>query len=191
MSLIQRMKKNNPNPKSDEKLLSWYVIYTKPRQEFIAFDNLKNQGFRVYLPRYKKFKKASKNAASNSPTLVREAMFPRYLFLQTKSPEQSLSKVNHTRGVSGIIRFGPKLATIPQALIDEVQAVEKTREDASIDDIKQLKPGTHVRLNEHSPFEHLEGLVESSSSKRVTVLLKTLGSLQKVTTHAAHVDIVK
>lgn len=94
MSLIQRMKKNNPNPKSDEKLLSWYVIYTKTRQEFIAFDNLKNQGFRVYLPRYKKFKKASQNAVSNSPTLVREAMFPRYLFLQTKSPEQSLSKVN-------------------------------------------------------------------------------------------------
>jgi transcriptional antiterminator RfaH len=37
----------------------WFVAYTKPRAEDIARVNLMQQGFEVYLPLYKKFKKRS------------------------------------------------------------------------------------------------------------------------------------
>ena len=33
---------------------SWYVVYTHPREEALAEENLKRQGFEVYWPRYKK-----------------------------------------------------------------------------------------------------------------------------------------
>ena len=42
----------------DEQGLSrWYLAYTKPKQESVAQFNLEQQGFEVYLPLFKKFKK--------------------------------------------------------------------------------------------------------------------------------------
>jgi transcriptional antiterminator RfaH len=34
--------------------MDWYVVHTKPKQEFRAQENLQNQGFETYLPTIKK-----------------------------------------------------------------------------------------------------------------------------------------
>ena len=63
-------------------LADWYVGFTKPRQEAVARDNLMRQGFEVYLPKYKVFKRGQRSE-------VFEPMFPRYLMLSPENPERS------------------------------------------------------------------------------------------------------
>lgn len=185
------MSKNHITSQAEDKQLHWYLVYTKPRQESVALENLERQNFNVYLPRYKKLKKPTKTSLTQDISVVREPLFARYLFVQPTHPEQSLSTVQYTRGVVCMVRFGTHLASVPQQLIEDIRAFEQTREEASIDEISPLKPGTRVRLNQYSGLEHLEGLVQSSSAKRVTILMEIMGGLQKITTKPAHLDVIK
>ena len=184
------MSKKSITSHEPEKHLLWYLVYTKPRLEFIAQENLERQGFNVYLPLYKIIKKPTKNSLNKEINVVREPMFPRYLFVQAKHREQSLSTIQYTRGVLFIVRFGQNLASLPQKLIDDIKTFEKVREDTNIEDMTPFKPGTRVRLNQHSGLEHLEGLVQTSSTNRVTILLEIMGGLQKVTTKPSYIDII-
>jgi transcriptional antiterminator RfaH len=81
--------------------MSWYVIYTKPREELRAKENLENQGFEVYLPtcRVEKVK-------NSKLLIVSEPLFPRYLFVQLNLEHSNWFPIRSTKGVSKIIRFG-------------------------------------------------------------------------------------
>ena len=66
----------------DEQGLSrWYLAYTKPKQESVAQFNLEQQGFEVYLPLFKKFKKTEQG-----PVALFEPMFPRYILFRPSRP---------------------------------------------------------------------------------------------------------
>lgn len=151
-------------------LQRWYLAYTKPRQEDIAKRNLDQQGFETYLPLYKKFKKTEQG-----PVSVFEPMFPRYLFFKPGRPEQSISTVRSTKGVTTLVRFGFEPAVIDDELLRRIRQIEEDRDHATLLELSQLKPGQTVRL-QHTALKGVEGLVQSVSSKRVAVLLEILGS---------------
>ncbi len=148
----------------------WYLAYTKPRQEEIARLNLDNQGFQTYLPLYKKFKKTEQG-----PVSVFEPMFARYLFFKPGRPEQSISTVRSTKGVTTLVRFGFEPAVIDEELLRRIRQIEQDRDHATLLELSRLKPGQTVRL-QHTALQGVEGLVQSVSSKRVAVLLEILGS---------------
>ena len=86
---------------------TWYLAYTKPRQERLAQLNLDQQAFETYLPL---FKTLSKNVApTHVQTLeVFEPMFARYIFFRPSSARQSIATARSTRGLSSIVSFGSK-----------------------------------------------------------------------------------
>ena len=147
----------------------WYLAYTKPRQEEIARVNLDHQGFVTYLPLYKKFKKTEQG-----PISVFEPMFPRYIFFRPGKAGQSISVVRSTKGVTTIVRFGFEPAVVDDALLDRIRQLGQERNQATLQEISQLKAGQAVRLK-HTALGGVEGLVQSVSSKRVAVLLEILG----------------
>lgn len=57
--------------------MKWYVIHTKVREEFRALENLKNQGFEVFLPTCQVQKKSQ-----GTIKLATEPLFSRYLFIR-------------------------------------------------------------------------------------------------------------
>lgn len=168
----------------------WYVAYTKPRQEEYALSNLLQQDFNAYLPRYKKLKKPAKNALDQEILVVHEPMFPRYIFLQQTRKEQAINKAQHTRGIVTLVRFGIELATMPCSLIAAIREFEQHRNQACFDDITPLKPGTKVKLNHNTPLQGLEGLVQTSSAKRVVVLLEILGRPKTIKVEPNQLDII-
>ena len=90
----------------------WFLIYTKPRQEERAKENLENQGFETFLPMiaYEKIKQ---------PKLYSlKPMFPRYLFTQFNAEKNNWVHVKSTRGVSHVITFGDKLTEVPDSVVD-------------------------------------------------------------------------
>ena len=153
----------------DTATTDWYLAYTKPRQEEIARVNLDQQGFESYLPLYKKFKKTEQG-----PVSVFEPMFPRYIFFRPGKPGQSISVVRSTKGITTIVRFGFEPAVIGEELLRRIRQLEEDRNQATLLELSNLKPGQTVRLK-HSALGGVEGLIQSVSSKRVAVLLEILG----------------
>lgn len=180
---------NPAQPEHETARFPWYVAYTKPRQEEFALSHLLQQDFNAYLPRYKKLKKPAKNAICQEMQVVHEPMFPRYIFLQQTRQEQSISKAQNTRGIVTLVRFGVELATMPAHLIAAIQEFEQQRNQASFNDISPLKPGTKVTLNQNTPLQGLEGLVQTASSKRVVVLLEILGRPKTIKLEPNQLDI--
>ena len=148
---------------------TWYLAYTKPRQEEIARFNLDQQGFESYLPLYKKFKKTELG-----PVSIFEPMFPRYIFFRPGKVGQSISSVRSTKGITTIVRFGFEPAVIDEELLRRIRQLEEDRNHATLQDISNLKAGQAVRLK-HTALGGVEGLIQSVSSKRVAVLLEILG----------------
>ena len=147
----------------------WYLAYTKPRLESVAQFNLAQQGFEAYLPLFKKFKKTEQG-----PVALFEPMFPRYILFRPVRVEQSISVVRSTKGVSNIVRFGFDPALLHDDVVNKIRQMAKDREQATIEELNQLKVGQAVRLK-HTALGAIEGLVHNVSSKRVAVLLEILG----------------
>lgn len=154
----------------------WYVVHTKPRLEQAAQEQLQRQGFEVYLPLFRVFRKRPR---AEKPLLRHEAMFPRYLFLRPTRPTQSLSVVRSTLGVTRLVTFGTQPATLVDAAVQAIRRAEAARETAPLDAISPYKPGMPVRLLDPA-LAGLQALVQSVSRDRVTLLLDILGRPQSV-----------
>lgn len=152
----------------------WYLVYTEPRRETVARQQLDRQGYETYLPLYGRI----------------EPMFPRYLFFRPSSSSQSIAPVRSTRGVQAVVRFGSVYARVGQELIDAIREQEARNAHASRDGVRP-QPGQRVRVQSDVPvFAGLEGLVHSSAERRVVVLMEILGRQTPVRLQAENLDVI-
>jgi transcriptional antiterminator RfaH len=154
---------------------SWFAVYAKPRQERIALEHLQRQGFHCFLPlAINPYQKRS----AKKPRI--EPLFPRYLFLNAVPDQQSLGPVRSTRGVSSLVRFGTKLAIVPEPVINMIN----NRCDKETGLVK-LEPvpvniGDKVRVFD-GPLAGLEGIFrERKGPNRALLLMKLLGTQSTV-----------
>jgi transcriptional antiterminator RfaH len=176
------------------------VAYTRPRQEHIAELNLSRQAFEIYLPLFKKLKKAPAAAAAgaamhehgadaNDTVLAAyEPMFPRYLFFRPSNPKQSIAAARSSRGVSSLVAFGSELACVSPEVVRVIRALEEQRNKAQLHAISPFQPGTRVRLR-NSALNGLEGLVHTVSAKRVFVLMELLGQQQMIGAEHGQIEL--
>lgn len=146
---------------------SWYVVFTKPRQEAKAEVQLRRQGFEIYCPAYPRIKPGASEVST-------EPMFPRYLFLRPGRPDQSLAAVRSTLGVSNLVRFGLEPARVKADVVERIHALETRQLAEPMSALYPHQPGDQVRI-ETGPLAGLEGVVESVAEKRVMVLMRFLG----------------
>jgi transcriptional antiterminator RfaH len=163
--------------------LPWFLVYTRPRMEHSAQDNLLRQGFEVYLPL---FKVMASTADGLRPAF--EPMFPRYLLVRPSHAGQSLSTVRSTRGVHSLVHFGIEPARVPLETVQGIRALEARRSELTPEEISPLQPGRRVRVK-GAALHGLEGLVQSVARRRVTFLLEILGRNKLVTVDADQVEL--
>ena len=152
----------------------WYVVYTQPKSETLAADNLERQGFETYLPRYKTFKKSTDSLAAKD-----EPMFPRYVFFRPGNARQSITSARSTRGVSFVLSFGFQAAIVKVDQLKSIKAFEQQRNQSDVAQTSPFQPGIKVRMAGMN-LQGLQGLVTSVSSQRVKVLLDFLGKSHEV-----------
>ncbi len=87
--------------------MKWHVIHTKVREEFRASENLKAQGFEVFLPTCQVQKKSQ-----GKIKLAIEPLFNRYLFIGLSDVTSNWFPIRTTKGVSQLLRFGSSLDPI-------------------------------------------------------------------------------
>jgi transcriptional antiterminator RfaH len=163
----------------EEPQASWFAVYTKPRQEQIALENLERQDFRCFLPM------AINPYQRRSALKLRiEPLFPRYLFLNVIADQQSLGPVRSTRGVATIVRFGMELARLPETVIRTIN--QRCDPDTGLVklDPAPVNPGDKVKVFD-GPLAGLEGIFkERKGQNRALLMTKLLGTVSTVEVEA-------
>lgn len=171
---LSRQQDNSAESPQIVPILPWYVAYTKPNQEQRAAENLLSQGYSIYLPQFKLFKRVC-----GKQQLLSEPLFPRYLFVQPQSTAQSLAPIRSTLGISNLVRFGGELALVRQETLKSIRVFEELNHAAMKMEVNRFKPGDRVGIIEGA-LVGLEGLISDVRKERVFVLLSLLGHETRV-----------
>lgn len=153
----------------------WYVVYTKPRQEAVAQENLQRQNFDVYCPLIKLTKRRNSELRS-----VIEPFFPRYIFLRFDLARDNWAPIRSTRGVCGLVKFDGVPKPVPSTLISAI------KENENADNVQRVinktwKPGEIVEI-EQGPFAGYPCIFQvQKSADRVCVLLDIVGKRTRAT----------
>ena len=143
----------------------WYLIYTKPKQERVALDNLQAQSYATYLPMLSLNKRINKKRQN-----VLEPMFPRYIFVHLNDSSDNWSPIRSTKGVSHIVKFGQKPAKVPNEFIDFLKENEQSQSESANKE-PAFKTGERVRVAT-GPFAGYEAVYQCEKpGDRAIILL--------------------
>ena len=157
--------------------MHWLLAYTKPRQEALAEEHLRRQGFEVLCPQLRVQKLRRRKW-----TWVEEPLFPRYLFVGA-GEGVSWGPVRRTVGVASLVGFGGQVAPVPEALVETLRS--SAAEPQHYRPIYQQ--GQKVRIVA-GPFATLAGVFDMAEGEsRATVLLDLLGRQTRVTVRVGEI----
>ncbi len=148
----------------------WYVVQSKPGQAEKAAQELRNQGFEVFLPLVKVEKlKRGKRVEQEEP------LFPGYLFIELSEVASNWRPIRSTRGVARVITFGNQPAVVPDDVVEQLRDSLKLQAE-----MRTLEPNQPVRITE-GPFANLNAVfTEYDGEKRAFLLLELLGQWQRL-----------
>ena len=140
-------------------VLSWYLLYCKPKQEQRVQENLLAQDITSFYPTFRQ----RKTASSPMQTMP---LFPRYLFVQLDSQKSNFSAVQYTRSVSSFVKTGGSPQQVPNELIEELQQRPSEYEES-------YKPGDSVQLST-GPYRDIQAIYQQPDGALRSVLLITM-----------------
>lgn len=172
--LSESMDTMNPiNPINPMNLMNpintqWYVIQTKPCNEYRVENNLANQGIETFLPLLEVFQNCHGKLVQKIKPL-----FPNYLFANLDI-DVHYYKVKWTRGVNKILGVGNEPIPISEKVILTIKAQRGESNLIRLDD--GLEAGNIVQFTS-GPFKDLLGVFDNkmSDGKRVRILLSLIG----------------
>ena len=156
----------------NQKQALWYLLQFKPNSHFLAERNLKNQGFKTFLPLVVTTKRLGKKFKNEV-----KPFFPGYMFVSFDPKINFWKKISHTIGVTRLVKLGGVLNPVPTELVSELKRrnVEMNKNIAD-----QVCRGKNVRLI-RGPFSDFVGVVEDvDAKKRIWVLLDILGRHSRI-----------
>ncbi len=156
-------KKNESNSVDQNK--AWFALYTKPRNEFKAAEQIESLGVDFFLPTITKIKQWSDRKKKITEPLLRGYIL---IFATEKQRIFSLEQKAIVRCVFDL----GKPAKIPQWQIDNLKTMLKTDSKLIIEE--GLKPGVKVIITD-GPFKGVIGKVQNSESgKTIAVSIDML-----------------
>ena len=153
----------------------WFVAYCKSREELRAQQNLENQGIHSFFPKIRKHK-----IIRGKKKVVEEALFPSYLFIFIDQENSNFPQIRSTRGINDFVKFGNKLACLPEIQIKQLKETCHCINNLEVDTKSLLKCGDKIEILNGS-FKGLTAVfTEEDGLKRSMVLLKLLNQENKV-----------
>ena len=165
--------------------MNWYLIHTKPKQEFRAEENLNYQGYTTFLPTLK-----VQRIKKNTVEIQEDPLFHRYLFIQLDQVQSNWFPIRSTRGVHQIVRFGihTEPVIVPDPLVEKLRKWDPSQLTAK--DLFEI--GESVQIKE-GPFKNVEGeflklLKDSTGESRALLLIDILGKTQQIKLPTSHIQ---
>jgi len=145
---------------------SWYVLYTKPRNEKKVAERLSADGYNVYCPLHK-----VRRQWSDRMKVVEEPLFKGYLFIQVEDKRR-----DEVFNYPGAVRYLYWLRRPAIVRESEIYTIQKWlgQYDHSDIDISKILPGDYVRITS-GPFTGEQAILLDKTNKKAVVQLKELG----------------
>ncbi len=148
---------------------AWYCARTKPKHEHIAAANVrKTLKLDVFNPRLR-MERATRRGVVRSL----DPLFPCYIFVRCVI-EDRLNDIQHTNGVSSLVRFGHKIPVVGDAIIEALQKCFEVEGTLTLED--RLLPDDEVIVADGA-FAGMQAKVlrVMTATRRVQILLDILG----------------
>ena len=139
----------------------WFLLYTKPRHEFKAEQQLNNLNIENYLPTFTKMKQWSDRKKK-----VTEPLFRGYIFIYGGESERLLSL--QQPAIVRSIFFEGKPAIVPQWQIENLKNLLAGKPDVTITDA--IEAGTRVKVVS-GPFSGVIGIVNDATQSDRTLVI--------------------
>ena len=149
---------------------SWLCVMCKTQQEFTAEDNLKRQGFTVYLPTA-----LNKSRKQGRVITAIEAMFPGYLFIEADLEHQDLSVIRSTLGCIAFLRHGVRPALVPSQVMASIKEAEDVLH-GRFETNQGFTPGSKYELMQQGFNGHMATFLALDGKDRARVLVTLLNS---------------
>ncbi len=133
----------------------WFALYTKPRHEFKAEQQLKGCGIEYFLPTVTRLKQWSDRKKK-----VKEPLFKSYIFIHANEKERLTALEQYA--IVRTIYFDGKPAVIPDWQIENLRKMLEKNVEVFVKDA--LKVGTRVRIVS-GPFKDIEGIVYKTTNQ--------------------------
>jgi transcription elongation factor/antiterminator RfaH len=147
----------------------WFVAQTLHHREKLAALHLGNQGFRSFLPRFRKTVRHARQLRA-----VIAPVFPGYIFVILDIERDRWRSINGTFGVARLVSAQGRPIPVPSGIVEAMIAAS----DPSSGVVRlsgELRPGQAIRVVA-GPFAGGFGVLERLDGKgRVRVLLKIMG----------------
>ena len=140
----------------------WYAVHTKPRRDAVAAAFLIQSGVEVFYPK-------------TGPT---KSLFTGYIFVRFDADVQ-LRLVKYSIGVSSVVSFGNKPASVDELLIDSIRS--RVKDGFVVLEPPSFTKGEMVEIKE-GPLEGISGIFDSrvKDSDRVIILLNAIASQSRI-----------
>jgi len=137
----------------------WFALYTKPRHEFKALEQLEEIEIETYLPTITVTKQWSDRKKK-----VTEPLFKSYIFICSTELERNNALTREA--IIKTIFFSGKPAVIPEQEMESIKKMLESPERIQV--FNGIVKGVIVRIDS-GPFEGVEGVVHSISEDENTL----------------------
>lgn len=146
----------------------WYVFRTRPHRELSSAEQLRQQGFRPFVPQIQKTVRHARKLR-----VIRAPLFPTYSFVNLDLVKDPWRSINGTYGVVRLIMANELPIPVPRGIVEQIQKAVDERGLVRLDG--GLRIGQQVEII-NGPFARLMGeLVRLDAKGRVQVLLDLMG----------------
>lgn len=147
--------------------MTWYVLYTKPRNEKKVTELLQRKGMEVYCPQREEIKQWSDRRKK-----VSEPVFRSYVFVRLADYKQESVPVLETPGAVRFLWWNGRPGVVQEHEIRAIQDFLNNYRNAQIN--VQFKAGDEVMVGE-GPLRETKGVIMQVKRNIATLHLKSLG----------------
>lgn len=157
--------------------ITWCVAHTQPLKELVAKQNLLNQGYDVYLPR---FKKICRHARKTEEKMI--PLFPRYIFVGMDLESAEWRSVNGTRGVSHLLmRDELRPARVSADTVAQLRSQEIAEGVVSVASLMAFTKGDRVRIADGAFKDQIAIFESMDDQSRIQLLLNFMDKELRMT----------
>lgn len=163
---------------------SWFVMRTKPRNEFKVYDQIIGKEIEIFLPKVEKIR-----IWSDRRKKIFVPLFPSYVFIYGNN-EERIKAISNTTGAMGYLMYRKRPAVITEKEIENIKISLIEPERVKIDTI-QITEGDVVEIT-YGPFIGLTGIImEIRGSYKLVVNITELSASLNIELNASEVKLIK
>lgn len=163
---------------------SWFVMRTKPRNEFKVFDQIIGKDIEAFLPKVERIR-----IWSDRKKKIFVPLFPSYLFIYGDNNER-LNAISNTIGAMGYLMYRKRPAVITEKEIENIKISLIEPDRIKVEAI-QITEGDTVEIT-YGPFIGLTGIIkEIRGSYKLVVNITELSASLNIELNASEVKLLK